>query len=119
MRHPLSRKVVSLRRQGPGAGTRTIGEAAARFAIDVSTERATIHGGHHCGNYLTLLAKVVMRLLMLVPRSWNAATVAKAIKAAATAYSDSSRPFSSVKNFLIISDSPVGAALVHFANSPT
>src|SRR6185295_1930047 len=54
-------------------------------------------------DYFTLLATLVILSEMLVPRSWNAATVARAIIAAATAYSDNSRPVSSLKNFLIIS----------------
>src|SRR5829696_7766412 len=38
---------------------------------------------------------------MLPPSSWKAATAARATSAAATAYSDSSRPVSSLQNFLI------------------
>src|SRR5438105_12195794 len=38
---------------------------------------------------------------MLPPRSWKAATAANATSAAATAYSDNSRPVSSFKNLLI------------------
>src|SRR6185503_3556714 len=39
---------------------------------------------------------------MLVPSSWKAATQANAMSAAATAYSESSKPLSSFKNFLNI-----------------
>src|SRR5215203_5975839 len=46
-----------------------------------------------------------MREPMLVPSSWNAATAAIATRAAATAYSDSSSPVSSFKNFLNMIDS--------------
>src|SRR4051812_25705278 len=38
---------------------------------------------------------------MLPPRSWKAATAASATRAAATAYSDNSRPDSSLKKCLI------------------
>src|SRR6185437_8754645 len=39
---------------------------------------------------------------MFPPKSWNAATAANATSAAATAYSESSKPLSSFKNFLNI-----------------
>src|SRR6185295_5624472 len=39
---------------------------------------------------------------MFPPKSWEAATAANATSAAATAYSDSSKPLSSFKNFLNI-----------------
>jgi len=44
--------------------------------------------------------------LMAVPRAVNAPTTAIATNAAATAYSDSSRPVSSRKNLLIILFAP-------------
>src|SRR4029078_9296777 len=53
-------------------------------------------------NYLILPARSLILMPMLVPSSWKAATHANAISAAATAYSESSRPVSSAKNLLIM-----------------
>jgi hypothetical protein len=47
---------------------------------------------------------------MLVPKSWKAATQARATSAAATAYSDSSNPVSSLRNLLNIWRSSFGNA---------
>src|SRR5215217_5429023 len=52
--------------------------------------------------YLIKPARVSIFVAMLVPSSWNAATAARATRAAATAYSDSSSPVSSCQNFLNI-----------------
>src|SRR5215208_2023525 len=58
-------------------------------------------------NYgLILSASAVIFRPMLVPNVWKAATAANATSAAATAYSESSRPVSSRKNFLIIFVAP-------------
>src|SRR6185369_8567534 len=53
-------------------------------------------------DYLIFPARFEIAVAMLVPRSWKAATQANATSAAATAYSESSRPVSSWKNLLII-----------------
>src|SRR6185295_20153193 len=54
------------------------------------------------GSYLILLARFPITPLMLLPRVPKMPTTASAIKAAATAYSESSRPVSSRRKFLII-----------------
>src|ERR1044072_4355263 len=59
-------------------------------------------GVNESKNYLILPARSVIFVLMFVPRVWKATTQANATSAAATAYSESSRPVSSAKNFLII-----------------
>src|SRR6185369_14905719 len=59
----------------------------------------------HWLTYLIVPARALMREPMLVPSSWNAAIVATATRAAATAYSESSSPVSSIKNFLNMIDS--------------
>src|SRR6185503_16958804 len=59
----------------------------------------------HWPTYLIQPARALIREPILVPSSWNAATVATATSAAATAYSDSSSPVSSFKNFLNMIDS--------------
>src|ERR1044072_2217925 len=70
------------------------------------TERGAA-GGNDSKNYLILPARSVIFVLMLVPRVWKATTQANATSAAATAYSESSRPVSSAKNFLIILFAPL------------
>src|SRR6185503_13161172 len=55
-------------------------------------------GVNESKNYLILPARSVIFVLMLVPRVWKATTQANATSAAATAYSESSRPVSSRKN---------------------
>src|ERR1041385_630135 len=55
------------------------------------------------GHYLPIVsASDWIFVPMFVPRAWKAMTAANATSAAATAYSESSRPVSSRKNFLII-----------------
>src|SRR5262244_2499387 len=54
-----------------------------------------------------VLARALILPAMFVPRSWKAATQARATSAAATAYSDSSSPVSSFKNLLSIWLSPL------------
>src|SRR6266545_1432277 len=49
-----------------------------------------------------MLARLPMTPLMLLPRVVNTPTTASAINAAATAYSESSRPVSSRRKFLIM-----------------
>src|SRR5215217_6833895 len=53
-------------------------------------------------SYLMVFASELILVPMLPPSSWKAATAASATSAAATAYSDNSRPVSSRKNLLII-----------------
>src|SRR6266542_2471227 len=52
--------------------------------------------------YLILTARLLMTVLTLPPRVVKTPTTASAIKAAATAYSESSRPVSSRRKFLIM-----------------
>src|SRR6185369_12377767 len=59
-------------------------------------------GSTEIKDYLIFAARFEITVEMFVPRSWKAATQANATSAAATAYSESSRPDSSFKNFLII-----------------
>src|SRR5689334_7602608 len=59
-------------------------------------------GANDLKNYLILPASSLIFVPMLVPNVWKATTQAKATSAAATAYSESSRPVSSAKNLLII-----------------
>src|SRR5689334_1532536 len=68
----------------------------------VARARSSCRATFEIATYLMVLARVLILPAMLVPRSWKAATQAKATSAAATAYSESSRPVSSWKNLLII-----------------
>src|SRR6478672_8969562 len=56
---------------------------------------------------------------MLVPRVWKASTAANATSAAATAYSDSSRPVSSFMNLLNMFSSLPSLAFVIALHAPS
>jgi hypothetical protein len=69
--------------------------------FDERVRHPTIFGGFtSSGLYWMKPARVSIRVAMADPSSWNTATAPIATKAAATAYSDSSNPVSSLKNFL-------------------
>src|SRR5215204_4463676 len=93
-------------RQGSGRPERVAAAAAGRrVGLRGATPRVAPrpHSAAHPLLVGILLDRFSMAFLMVVPRVVKARTQATAISAAATAYSESSRPVSSLMNLLIIS----------------